>query len=62
MSIFNHDLIPHILRTKLLPELEEKELAVIRTTKDLESRKNGEVFHCNFYFWKINLLFFSSKF
>ena len=43
MSIFNHELIPHILRTKLLPELEEKEATVLRFIKDFELRKNGEV-------------------
>jgi hypothetical protein len=48
MSIFNHDLIPHILRTKPLLELEEKEAIILRVAKDFEQRKNGEVcMHCN---------------
>jgi hypothetical protein len=57
MSIFNHDLIPHILRTKPLPELEEKEAAILRGTKDIESRKNGEVFKLNFFIFLKTLIF-----
>lgn len=47
MSIFNHDLIPQILRTKLMPELEEKEISLIRQTREFEQiNKNGEVIFC----------------
>jgi len=40
MSVFNQDLIPHILRTKLSPELEEKEKVILKNSKDAEAAKN----------------------
>lgn len=58
MSVFNQDLIPHILRTKLSPEMEEKERIVLRATREFEVNKNHEVMLISSgkYLIKLNLL------
>jgi mediator of RNA polymerase II transcription subunit 8 len=43
MSVFNYDLIPHILRTKLSPDLEEKENQAFKLTREFDMIKNHEV-------------------
>jgi hypothetical protein len=39
ISVFNQDIIPHILRTKLIPALEENEARFNQTAKDFEQTK-----------------------
>ena len=43
MSVFNYDLIPHILRTKLSPELEEKEMQLFKLAREFDQIKSHEV-------------------
>jgi hypothetical protein len=45
MSIFNQDVIPHILRTKLIPPLEEQEARFQQSAKDLQQIKTFDVKH-----------------
>ncbi|CAF0857453.1 unnamed protein product [Brachionus calyciflorus] len=40
ISVFNHDVIPHILRTKLIPAVEEEEAKIQQAAKDFELTKN----------------------
>ncbi len=43
ISVFNQDVIPHILRTKLIPELEEAETAIHKSAKEIEQIKAFDV-------------------
>ena len=43
ISVFNQDVIPHILRTKLIPELEEAEAATYQSAKEVEQIKAFDV-------------------
>ena len=43
ISVFNQDLVPNILRTKLIPQLEENEMKSYLSAKEFESIKTYEV-------------------
>lgn len=43
ISVFNQDLVPNILRTKLIPQLEENELKSYLAAKEFESIKSYDV-------------------
>lgn len=43
ISVFNHDVIPHIMRTKLIPEVEEEEAKLHQAAKDFELVKTFDV-------------------
>ena len=43
MSVFNQDLIPNILRTKLIPQLEDNEKKVFEVSRELEQVKTFDV-------------------
>ena len=43
-SVFNQDLIPIILRTKLIPQLEENEMKSYVAAKEFENIKTYEVY------------------
>jgi hypothetical protein len=55
-SVFNQDLIPIILRTKLIPQLEENEMKSYVAAKEFENIKTYEVFIHNVYFLNTYLL------
>jgi hypothetical protein len=44
ISVFNQDVIPHILRTKLIPALEDEENVSYQQAKELELTKTFDVF------------------
>ena len=46
ISMFNQDVIPHLLRTKLIPELEDEENSIYQSGKDFEQ---GKTFDVNFF-------------
>jgi len=43
ISVFNQDLVPNILRTKLIPQLEENEMKSYVSAKEFESIKTYDV-------------------
>lgn len=43
ISVFNHDVIPHIMRTKLIPSVEEEETKLYQKAKDFELTKTFDV-------------------
>ena len=43
ISVFNQDVIPIILRTKLIPQLEENEMKCYNSAKEFESVKTYDV-------------------
>ena len=43
ISVFNQDLIPNILRTKLIPQLEENEHKAYVAAREFESNKTYDV-------------------
>ncbi|RNA32977.1 mediator of RNA polymerase II transcription subunit 8 [Brachionus plicatilis] len=49
ISVFNHDVIPHIMRTKLIPSVEEEDAKLHQAAKDFELIKT---FDKNISFFK----------
>lgn len=43
ISVFNQDVIPNVLRTKLIPQLEENEMKAYYAAKEFESVKTYDV-------------------
>jgi hypothetical protein len=60
ISVFNQDVIPHILRTKLIPALEDEENVSYQQAKELELTKTFDV-HLIFFNPKSNCRFFLEK-